>query len=162
MKKFLTLSKLIALTLVCVSIFLCTSCSFEDSSNTENGESWQSESVDLSTLVTVGEDYLIIVIDSTYCQITSTTVLADYMKKLKNDGVIDYTVANGMLVKLNGEENASDWSKCWMLYSNDTSVTNASYGTREIDGEVYQSAAVGMDVLPIKNGFKYVWSYDKF
>jgi len=159
MKTFSKPLKFIALTLAVSSVIGFTACTEVEDSTPQTNQSV--ESVDFSALVTKGENYVIINADADYYSINKTT-LSSYMEQLKSDGVIDYTVSDGMLSSLNGVSNAQDWSNCWMLYSNDPDVVNTTYGTYDIDGVTYTSAAVGMDILPIKDGYKYVWIYISF
>ena len=115
------------------------------------------------TLVSVEGDVVVITVDSDYLDITETTVLLDYMKALKNDGALDYTLSkDGMITAINGKENPADWSKCWMLYSNDTELSNGEWGTVTVTGVTYLSAVLGAESLPIKDGKIYVWEFKSF
>ena len=150
--------KKVLVVLTILSTLLCfVSCSKSD-------ESVKSKNPALATtLVKVDGDVITITVDSDYLDITETTVLLDYMKALKNDGAIEYTLSNdGMIVSINGQENPADWSKCWMLYSNDAELTNEAWGTVTVDGVTYFSAILGAESLPIKDGKIYVWEFKSF
>ena len=150
--------KKVLVVLTILSTLLCfVSCSKSD-------EPLKSKNPALAaTLVKVDGDVITITVDSDYLDITETTVLLDYMKALKNDGAIEYTLSNdGMIVSINGQENPADWSKCWMLYSNDAELTNEAWGTVTVDGVTYFSAILGAESLPIKDGKIYVWEFKSF
>ena len=83
--------------------------------------------------------------------------LIDYMQMLKEDGVFEYTIDNGMITSVNGIENAADYSKCWMLYTSDSENSAAMYGTVEYEGVEYASAMVGAESLQVKAGEVYIW-----
>lgn len=150
--------KKVLVVLTILSTLLCfVSCSKSD-------ESVKSKNPALAaTLVKVDGDVITITVDSDYLDITETTVLLDYMKALKNDGALDYTLSkDGMITAINGKENPADWSKCWMLYSNDTELSNGEWGTVTVNGVTYLSAVLGAESLPIKDGKIYVWEFKSF
>ena len=123
----------------------------------------KSESSLAASLVTVVDNMVIITVDADYMAIGQTTVLIDYMTKLKADGVLDFTVSkDGMISSINGQENPADWSKCWMLYSDDAELTNQAWGTATVGGKTYFSAVLGAESLPIKDGKIYVWEFKSF
>ena len=114
-------------------------------------------------LVKIEGDTVVITVDGDYLDITETTVLLDYMKALQNDGVLDFTLSDdGMVTAINGQQNPADWSKCWMLYSNDAELANEAWGTVTVDGVTYFSAILGAESLPIKDGKIYVWEFKSF
>jgi hypothetical protein len=111
----------------------------------------------------VVENMVIITVDNNYFKIEENTVLLDYMNALKEDGVIDFTLSkDGMVNSINGQENPADWSKCWMLYSNDVELSNEAWGTVTVEEVTYFSAVLGAEALPIKDGKIYVWEYKSF
>ena len=141
-----------------VSVLFCMS------SCTKKDESVKSKNPALaSSLVKVDGDIIMITVDSDYLDITETTVLLDYMKALKNDGALDYTLSDdGMITAINGQQNPADWSKCWMLYSNDAELTSEEWGKVTVDGVTYFSAVLGAEALPIKDGKIYIWEFKSF
>ena len=128
-----------------------------------NGESTiESESSTTSSLVVVVGNMVVIKVDASYMDITQTTVLVDYMTKLKEDGALDFSIKDGMVNSINGQENPADWSKCWMLYSDDAELTNETWGYVTLDGVKYSSTVLGAEALPIKDGKTYVWEFKSF
>lgn len=89
--------------------------------------------------------------------------LANYMASLEEFKEM-FAIIDGMVVSINGIENASDYSSCWMLYTNDYSLdaSNAAWGTIEYKGKTYNSAAWGAESLIVKNGCAYIWVYVTF
>ena len=141
-----------------VTILFCMSSCFQ----TDESVASKNPSI-AETLVKIEGDTVVITVDGDYLDITETTVLLDYMKALKNDGVLDYTLSDdGMVTAINGQQNPADWSKCWMLYSNDAELTNEAWGTVTVDGVTYFSAILGAESLPIKDGKIYVWEFKSF
>ena len=122
----------------------------------------QSESSAASALVKILDNIVIITVDSSYMQITEQTVLVDYMTKLKEDGAIDFALKDGMVSSINGQENPADWSKCWMLYSDDAELTNDAWGSVTVGEKTYFSAILGAESLPIKDGKTYVWEFKSY
>ena len=153
-----------------IAITLClalniVACDNPTSQNSEVSQTSEqvSSGVLASSLVVVDGDIVIITVDADYMSITNTTVLIDYMQKLKTDGALNYTVRDdGMINSINGQENTADWSKCWMLYSNDTELTNEMWGTVTVGETTYFSAVLGAETLPIKDGKIYVWEFKSF
>ena len=86
--------------------------------------------------------------------------LVDYMTKLKENGELDFTIENGMVVSINGIKNTADFSKCWMLYTSDTEYSNPSWGTVVYNENEYGSAMLGADALLVKPDTLYIWVYD--
>lgn len=84
--------------------------------------------------------------------------LASYMNGLDDIFVIE----NGMVVSINGLENPADWSYCWMLYTDDSELSNVAWGEVEYKGKVYGSAVLGAESLVVKDGCTYIWVYTKF
>ena len=113
-------------------------------------------------MVTVVDNTVIITVDSDYFTVKEDTVLLDYMQALKADGAIDFAINDGMVSAINGQENPADWSRCWMLYTNDTELSNEAWGTVEVVGITYFSAVLGAEELPIKDGKTYVWEFKSF
>ena len=108
------------------------------------------------------EDCVKIIVDKDYMVLNNDTKLIDYMQALKQDGFFDFTIVDGMVTAINGKENATDFTSCWMLYTDDADMSNTSWGTIELDGKTYASAISGAEDLTIKDGTVYVWTYVTF
>lgn len=133
-----TTKKLIAILLLAVSVLCLFGC---------------------KSKVQTYEDKVVITVDSKFMKIEDDSVLLDYMNKLKEDGQIEFSLKSGLVVSINGIENATDYSKCWMLYTDDEEFSNKAWGEIVVDGKTYYSAALGAESLPIKDGKVYVWGY---
>ena len=96
------------------------------------------------------DKHIVITADSERVSITNDTTLLDYMNSLKQSGELEFEIANGMVVSVNGIANADP--SYWMLYSSDADNANAAWGTAEYKGEKYGSAMFGAEKLKIKNG----------
>ncbi|MBE5741769.1 MAG: DUF4430 domain-containing protein [Clostridiales bacterium] len=153
MRKFFNLTKLFAVAILSICCILCAGCentSFLGESGEKTSESSQTSVSPV--VITVNDDY----------EVANGDTLIDYMNLLKTDGKISFTVADGFVTSINGIENPADGSKCWMLYTDDTENTNSAWGSVEVDGVTYYSAAIGADVIHIKKGCTYVWYYLSF
>ena len=138
MKKFLSL----ALTLmVMLTVTLISACKKEP------------------LVIKDGDTFVLIKVETDKTNLT----LVKYMEGLEEYSDM-FVIENGMVVSINGIENASDWSACWMLYTNDYSedCSNAGWGTLDYEGETYNSAALGAESLIVKNGYNYIWVYQSF
>ena len=89
-------------------------------------------------------------------------LLIEYMEKLKEKGELEFKVADGMITSINGIDNPTDWSSCWMLYTSDEDNANAAWGTIEYEGKEYGSAISGAETLKIKANQLYIWVYKSF
>lgn len=89
-------------------------------------------------------------------------LLIDYMKTLKDKGQLEFEIENGMITSINGIDNPSDFSSCWMLYTSDEANSNASWGTVEFEGKQYGSAVSGAETLKIKADQLYIWVFKSF
>jgi hypothetical protein len=49
-----------------------------------------------------------------------------------------------------------------MLYTSDTEMSSAKWGTIEYDGKTLASAIVGADTLTVVSGAVYIWEYQTF
>ena len=146
-----------------LSVLMCAVClTLIASCDTTKKETASKKPELAKSLVQVVDNLVIITVDDDYFEITDKTVLLDYMQALKTDGAIDFTVKDGMITAINGQENPVDWSKCWMLYSNDSELSNEAWGTVTVDGITYFSAVLGAEGLPIKDGKIYVWEFKSF
>lgn len=108
------------------------------------------------------DEKIIITVSSEQMELTENTTLLDYMQSLKADGELDFEIVNGMITSINGIKNPLDFSSCWMLYTNDTTLSNATWGTAEYNGETFGSAIAGAETLTVKDGYKYIWYYQSF
>lgn len=91
----------------------------------------------------------------------------DYFDGLQEEGIITYSMDGSMLAELNGVSNASDYSSCWMLYSDLTELDgeiygNAEWGTYDYDGRQLVSCAYGLDGMPVIEGYTYAAVYVTF
>ena len=74
------------------------------------------------------ETCIVVKVSAEQKKITNSTTLLDYMNMLKADGKLLFETSNGMVKSINGIENPADWSKCWMLYTNDAELSNEAWG----------------------------------
>ena len=86
----------------------------------------------------------------------------DYFDGLQEEGIITYSMDGSMLAELNGVSNASDYSSCWMLYSDLTELDgeiygNAEWGTYDYDGRQLVSCAYGLELMPVIEGYAAVY-----
>ena len=82
------------------------------------------------------------------------------MDGLCENGKLSYSLSSGMVVEINGKANTTN--TYWMLYTNDTENSNKQWGTYEYNKDTYGSAICGASELIVKNGYTYVWVYQKF
>ena len=94
--------------------------------------------------------------------VSGEVTLVEVMSGLKQAEVISYTISSGMVTEINGKANAADYSSCWMLYTSDSELANAQWGTYVYNGETLGSAIVGADTLTVTAGAYYVWYYQSF
>ena len=113
----------------------------------------------LQVSVEKGETTVLIQVES---GATATTTLMDAMELLQEKGELSYTLSGTMVQSMEGKENAADWSACWMLYTTDTEMGNAEWGTYEYGGQTYLSAILGADSLTVLDGVNYLWVYLSF
>lgn len=108
------------------------------------------------------DTYIVITVSNEQMDITNTTTLVDYMNSLKDDGQLTFEINNGMVSSVNGIDNPSDWSSCWMIYTSDTDNANSAWGTIEYNGNIYGSAILGAESLIVKDGCIYIWVFQAF
>ena len=89
-------------------------------------------------------------------------VLFNVMKDLQKQNQLQFELSGTMLSSLNGKHNLADFSACWMLYTSDTAMGNAQWGTYDYQGMVCLSAILGGDALTVSSGNYYVWVYVTF
>lgn len=139
--------KILSLFLVIFSLFCLVACDKENNTGA------------LSCEVVLEESTRVVI--SVSDKDGSFTVL-DCMELLQEKGEISYKISSGMITEINGKENATDFSSCWMLYTSDTEMSNADWGTIDCDGKTLASAIVGADTLTVISGGVYVWEYQTF
>ena len=111
-----------------------------------------------ATVETTDTVVAIAVIDS-----DDASTLLSLMNTLQEEGKLTFTAdATGMVTSINGKSNAADWSACWMLFTSDSEMSNAEWGTIEWKGETYGSAVVGASALCVEADETYVWVYQSF
>ena len=88
--------------------------------------------------------------------------LLDAMNYLKEEGQLTFELTGGMISSIEGKANPADWSACWMLYTSDTEMSNAEWGTITYEEKTYGSAILGAEGLKVSAGEYYIWSYDTF
>ena len=158
MKRKIAIFLSLFLSLMCV---LClVSCG--DEGNNGGGTNTGSGSVEESKLVcSLLESTPARVVISVTETDGKATVL-DCMEYLKGrEENFTYEIANGMITSINGVENPADFSRCWMIYTSDAEMANASW-TTEYNGETLGSAIVGAETLDVIAGGIYVWDYVSF
>lgn len=101
-----------------------------------------------------------VVIDVTLEDNSRIVTLKEYMDGLCENGKLSYSLSSGMVVEINGKANTTN--TYWMLYTNDTENSNKQWGTYEYNKDTYGSAICGASELIVKNGYTYVWVYQKF
>ena len=109
--------------------------------------------------VTADEYTVIITASDTAFDFDGKT-LKDYMDYLQDNQKLTYSINNGMVTAINGKSNTT--SSFWMLYTSDEQNSNDAWGTFEYEGEIYGSATLGAESLPVKEGCVYVWAYQSF
>ena len=92
-----------------------------------------------------------------------TATLYDVMTDLQEKGELQFEIsADKMLKSINGKSNPADYSSCWMLYTSDSEMGNAEWGTYDYNGTNCASAILGGDALVVSVGAYYVWVYQSF
>ena len=106
-------------------------------------------------------------IDGDFVLITAETknvgenaTLIEYMEYLKENGKLDYEIADGMILSIDGKKGSSN--QYWMLYTSDEENANSAWGNCEYEGTVYASASYGAEELLIKDGCVYIWYLQTF
>ena len=112
------------------------------------------------TVATVVKEETLVVI--TVEEVDGEPTLLAVMQKLQADGQLTFTAdGTGMVTSIEGKENPADWSACWMLYTTDREMADASYSI-EWQGESCGSSVVGASARPVLAGESYIWSYQVF
>ncbi len=98
-------------------------------------------------------DYLIL---SVTLEVEDDVSLLDYMERIKgSESLTNFEIRDGMVTVINGMKASGN--VYWMLYTDDSEYSNADWGTVEISGITYYSAALGAESLPVKQDCTYVW-----
>jgi hypothetical protein len=106
-----------------------------------------------------GENRVVISVTETDGKCT----MLDCMEKLaETEADFSYAFSGGMVTQVNGVQNAADYSKCWMVYTSDSEMANAAWGTIDYNGATLGSAVVGADALTVITGEIYVLEYVTF
>ena len=84
----------------------------------------------------------------------------EYLSELHED--FTFTMKSGMVTSINGVENTADFSKCWMVYTSDSEMANAAWGTIDYNGATLGSAVVGADALTVITGGIYILDFVTF
>ena len=108
------------------------------------------------------DTYIVINVSNEQMEIKNDTTLVDYMNSLKNDGLLSFEMNNGMVTSVNGIQNPSNFSSCWMLYTSDKDNANSAWGTIEYNDNIYGSATMGAESLTVKDGCIYIWVFQSF
>ena len=145
MKK--TLQNFTLFLIFALSVLSFTSCSTKEDKPLVIKES------DTCVVISVNENSL---------QDKSDVLLADYMQSLKDEGLIEFTIENGMITSINGIENASDFSSCWMLYTSDKDNSSTAWGSVEYNDIECGSSVLGAESLKVCPGELYIWVYKSF
>ncbi len=144
MKKLINLAAIL-----CVAVLLFSVAGCSDQSSTSSGSDTPNEVVQVEDVV--------ITVSGEQMTLTDTTTLADYMLSLKNSGLIEYEIKDGMVTSINGTANEN--SSYWLLYTSDADNANTAWGTVDYEGNTYGSAILGAESLVVKEGYLYIWSY---
>lgn len=108
--------------------------------------------------VVIDGDFVVITADTKNVEENAT--LIDYMEYLQSEGMLTYEISDGMIISIDGKKGASN--QYWMLYTSDAENSNQAWGTCEYQGETYDSASLGAQDLPIKDGCIYIWYLQTF
>ena len=108
-----------------------------------------------ATLLSATDTQVVIRVDKT----DGNAVLLNAMETLQEKGELTFTLTDGMVTALNGVENDVDYNPCWMIYTSDSEMASAEWGTVEYDGQTLGSAALGAEDLIVAKDAIYIWKY---
>lgn len=162
-KKLLTLT--LAATLAVTAAFALASCTVSDSAS-DGGSSGSAPAVDYKVSES-NQELVVFTVTGDVTSLTDKTSMYDYMVALQAEGKVTFEVKDGMITKVNGVENPSDYSSCWMIYTDlgeyeGVLYSNRDWGTYTYGGNTYDSAAYGVTAMPAIEGYTYVLHYDTF
>lgn len=112
-----------------------------------------------ATVLATEEERIVISIDETNGEVTLTQVL----DALQTDGKLTITISNGMITSINGKQNRTESANSgysWMIYTSNTQLSYAEYGSKTYGDTVCYSAAFGADGLKVAQGETVILSYD--
>jgi hypothetical protein len=112
-----------------------------------------------ATILAAEEERIVISIGETNGEVT----LAKVLDGLKTDGKITFTISSGMITSINGKENRTESANSgysWMIYTSNTELSYAEYGSKTYGDTVCYSAAFGADGLKVAQGETVILSYD--
>lgn len=109
--------------------------------------------------ITENDTYVAIIASNEHVKITNSTSLLEYMYVLKSKEFLTFETSGTMLTSMNGMNNASNNSLCWMLYTNDEENSNSMWGEVVYKGITCSSATQGVADLIIKEGYLYLWVF---
>ncbi len=99
--------------------------------------------------------------------ITGEVSVRDYFDGLVGEGKITYTIADGMIVSVNGTENVSEGSSgtYWMFYTDLVELDGVTYAdtayTYEYEGKTLASFVYGVEEMPVVEGYVYAAVYER-
>ena len=141
------ISAFLALCLACLCALCAFACGQKDTAKLE------------CSLVENGENRVVISVTETDGKCT----MLDCMEKLaESETEFSYAFSGGMVTKVNGVENAADFSACWMVYTSDAEMANTAWGKVEYNGTEYGSAIVGVEALTVITGGIYILDFVTF
>ena len=110
------------------------------------------------TLLSATDTQVVIRVDKA----DGNAVLINAMEKLQEKGELTFAISGGMVIAINGVENAVDYNPCWMVYTSDSEMASTEWGSVEYDGQILGSAIVGAESLTVIDGGIYIWEYTGF
>ena len=143
MKKFKALC--FTMILAILSLFVLASC---DSCDDESAQ-----------VTLVEKSQKLVVLKTT--EVEGNFTLEEALDQLDDQGKIDVEEENGMIVSIDGVANDASKSAYWMIYTSDTNMANAEWGTIDYDGNTYGSAAMGAETLKVVDGGLYIIAYQE-
>ena len=109
--------------------------------------------------LTEADKYVVLVPESKYIGSRFTDSMTAYAEENEEFTFVAY---DGFVSSINGVNNSYETNYYWMLYTNDADNTNPAWGKVKYKGEVFCSAAVGIDDLPVVEGKTYIWVYSLY
>lgn len=112
-----------------------------------------------ATLIATEENRIVLRIE----QGGDNAVLLDALNGLQADGGMQFTFSGGMILSINGKENQTQSATSgysWMIYTSNTNLSYAEYGSQTYGESVCYSAAFGAEGLKVQKGETIIISYD--
>lgn len=110
-----------------------------------------------ATLVSVSEHTIVIKVE----EVSGNPMLIQALNSLKSDD-FNFKIQAGMISEINGLKNPTDWSYCWMIYTNDVEFSNNTWGSVTYNDIDCGSAILGVEDLPLTANCYYVIDYTYF